>query len=79
MRLAIDRDLRTLNGSSGDYLPVTWLSQERIGSRAEAEVVINSSRRHGRAISPHSSLDPLTSLLFKQQHQLALNRAAFFA
>jgi hypothetical protein len=37
------------------------------------------SRRHRRAISPHSSLNPLTSLLFKQQHHLALNRAAFLA
>ncbi|UCH17346.1 MAG: hypothetical protein JSW36_16985 [Burkholderiales bacterium] len=37
------------------------------------------SRRHGSAISPHGSLNPLTSLLFEQQHHLALNRAAFLA
>jgi hypothetical protein len=37
------------------------------------------SRRHGSAISLHSSLNPLTSPLSNQQHHLALNQTAFLA
>lgn len=42
---------------------------------SEAKVVIETWRRHYNAVRPHSSLDYLTPLEFKQQHQPIPNRA----
>ena len=53
------------------------LSVEWIRSRAEAKVVIETWRLHFNAIRPHSSLNYLTPLEFKQQHHRVPNRAAF--
>jgi putative transposase len=51
------------------------LSLEWFRSRAEAKVVIETWRRHYNAVRPHSSLDYLTPLEFKQQHPPNPNRA----
>jgi putative transposase len=53
------------------------LSVEWFRSRAEAKVVIETWRLHFNAIRPHSSLNYLTPLEFKQQHHRVPNRAAF--
>ena len=45
------------------------LSIEWFRSRAEAKVVIETWRLHFNAIRPHSSLNYLTPLEFKQQHR----------
>ena len=46
-------------------------------SCAEAKVVVEAWRLHFNAIRPHSSLNYLTPLEFKQQHHPVPNRAAF--
>jgi putative transposase len=51
------------------------LSLEWFRSRAEAKVVIETWRRHYNAVRPHSSLDYLTPIEFKQQHPTNPNRA----
>jgi len=51
------------------------LSVEWFRSRAEAKVVIEAWRLHFNAIRPHSSLNYLTPLEFKQQHHPIPNRA----
>ena len=51
------------------------LSLEWFRSRAEAKVVIEAWRLHFNAIRPHSSLNYLTPLEFKQQHHPIPNRA----
>jgi putative transposase len=53
------------------------LSVEWFRSRAEAKVVIETWRLHFNAIRPHSSLNYLTPLEFKQQHHPVPNRAVF--
>ena len=53
------------------------LSIEWFRSRAEAKVVIETWRLHFNVIRPHSSLNYLTPLEFKQQHHTVPNRAAF--
>ena len=53
------------------------LSVERFRSRAEAKVIIETWCRHFNAIRPHSSLNYLTPLEFKQQHPLIPSRAVF--
>ena len=53
------------------------LSVERFRSRAEAKVVIETWRLHFNAVRPHSSLNYLTPLEFKQQHHPIPNRAVF--
>jgi len=53
------------------------LSLEWFRSRAEAAVVIEAWRRHYNAVRPHSSLNYLTPLEFKQHHQPQPNRAVF--
>jgi len=53
------------------------LSVEWFRSRAEAKVVIEAWRLHFNAIRPHSSLNYLTPLEFKQQHHPIPNRAVF--
>jgi putative transposase len=53
-----------------DCLSVEWFR-----SRAEAKVVIEAWRLHFNAIRPHSSLNYLTPLEFKQQHHPSPNRA----
>jgi putative transposase len=66
------------NGSNESFngkLPDECLSPEWFRSRAEAKVVIETWRRHYNAVRPHSSLDYLTPLEFKQQHQPIPNRA----
>ena len=51
------------------------LSVEWFRSRDEARVVIEAWRRHYNAVRPHSSLNYLTPLEFKQQHHPIPNRA----
>ena len=51
------------------------LSLEWFRSRDEARVVIETWRRHYNAVRPHSSLEYLTPLEFKQQHHPIPNRA----
>jgi len=51
------------------------LSIEWFRSRDEARVVIETWRRHYNAVRPHSSLDYLTPIEFKQQHHPIPNRA----
>jgi putative transposase len=51
------------------------LSVEWFRSRDEARVVIETWRRHYNAVRPHSSLNYLTPLEFKQHHQPIPNRA----
>ena len=51
------------------------LSIEWFRSRDEARVVIEAWRRHYNAIRPHSSLNYLTPLEFKQHHHPIPNRA----
>jgi putative transposase len=51
------------------------LSLEWFRSRAEAKVVVEAWRLHFNAIRPHSSLNYLTPLEFKQQHHPIPNRA----
>jgi putative transposase len=51
------------------------LSIEWFRSRDEARVVIEAWRRHYNAVRPHSSLNYLTPVEFKQQHQPVRNRA----
>jgi hypothetical protein len=46
-------------------------------SRAGATVAIQSSRQHGFAMRPHSSLACLTPLGFRQHHQVSRNRTIF--
>ena len=53
------------------------LSVEWFRSRAEAKVVIEAWRLHLNAIRPHSSLNYLTPLEFKQQHHPIHHRAVF--
>ena len=50
------------------------LSMEWFRSRAEAKVVIEQWRQHYNADRPHSSLDYLTPLMFKQQDPEQQNR-----
>ncbi len=66
------------NGSNESFngkLRDECLSLEWFRSRAEAKVVIETWRHHYNAVRPHSSLDYLTPLEFKQQHQPTPNRA----
>ena len=65
------------NESFNGKLRDECLSLEWFRSRAEAKVVIETWRRHYNAVRPHSSLNYLTPLEFKQQHQLTPNRAVF--
>jgi putative transposase len=53
------------------------LSLEWFRSRAEAKVVIETWRHHYNAVRPHSSLNYLTPIEFKQQHHPIPNRAVF--
>ena len=53
------------------------LSVEWFRSRPEAKVIIETWRLHFNAVRPHSSLNYLTPLEFKQQHHPVPNRAAF--
>jgi len=53
------------------------LSVEWFRSRAEAKVIIETWRAHFNAIRPHSSLNYLTPLEFKQQHHPLPYRAVF--
>ena len=66
-----ERQRRELNGKLRDEC----LSVEWFRSRAEAKVIIETWRRHFNAIRPHSSLNYLTPLEFKQQHHPVPNRA----
>ena len=60
----IQPDIESFNGKlRGECLSVEWFR-----SRAEAKVVIETWRLHFNAIRPHSSLNYLTPLEFKQQH-----------
>jgi putative transposase len=84
---------RGVSGNGHPYRDHTWqnandesfngklrdecLSVEWFRSRAEAKVVIETWRLHFNAIRPHSSLNYLTPLEFKQQHHPVPNRAAF--
>jgi len=43
--------------------------------RGEDKVVIETWRQHCHTVCPHNSLDYLTPLEFKQQHQPTPNRA----
>ena len=66
------------NGSNESFngkLRDECLSLEWFRSRAEAKVIIEAWRRHYNAVRPHSSLDYLTPIEFKQQHQPHPNRA----
>ena len=66
------------NGSNESFngkLRDECLSLEWFRSRAEARVVIETWRRHYNAVRPHSSLEYLTPLEFKQQHLPSPNRA----
>ena len=66
------------NGSNESFngkLRDECLSLEWFRSRAEARVVIETWRRHYNAMRPHSSLEYLTPLEFKQQHLPSPNRA----
>ena len=65
------------NESFNGRLRDECLSVEWFRSRAEAKVVIEAWRRHFNAIRPHSSLNYLTPLEFKQQHHPIPNRAVF--
>ena len=65
------------NESFNGRLRDECLSVEWFRSRAEAKVVIEAWRLHFNAIRPHSSLNYLTPLEFKQQHHPIRNRAAF--
>jgi len=56
------------NESFNGRLRDECLSVEWFRSRAEAKVVIEAWRLHFNAIRPHSSLNYLTPLEFKQQH-----------
>ena len=51
------------------------LSVEWFRSRREAKVIIETWRRHYNAVRPHSSLNYLTPIEFKQQHQF-INQGA---
>jgi putative transposase len=66
---------RAVKGGAASRLQC--LSIEWFRSRAEAKVVIETWRLHFNAIRPHSSLNYLTPLEFKQQHHPVHNRAAF--
>ena len=66
------------NGSNESFngkLRDECLSLEWFRSRAEAKVIIEAWRRHYNAVRPHSSLDYLTPIEFKQQHQAHAHRA----
>jgi putative transposase len=63
------------NESFNGRLRDECLSVEWFRSRAEAKVVIEAWRLHFNAIRPHSSLNYLTPLEFKQQHHPIPNRA----
>ena len=66
------------NGSNESFngkLRDECLSLEWFRSRAEARVVIETWRRHYNAMRPHSSLEYLTPLEFKQRHLPSPNRA----
>ena len=65
------------NESFNGRLRDECLSVEWFRSRAEAKVVIEAWRLHFNAIRPHSSLNYLTPLEFKQQHHPIPNRAVF--
>ena len=65
------------NESFNGRLRDECLSVEWFRSRAEAKVVIEAWRLHFNAIRPHSSLNYLTPLEFKQQHHPVPNRATF--
>jgi putative transposase len=61
----------SFNGKLRDEcLGVEWFR-----SRAKAKVVIETWRRYFNTIRPHSSLNYLTPLEFKQQHHSIPNRA----
>ena len=51
------------------------LSLEWFRSRREAKVIIETWRQHYNAVRPHSSLDYLTPLEFKQHHE-SINQPA---
>lgn len=51
------------------------LSLEWFRSRREAKVIIETWRRHYNAVRPHSSLEYLTPIEFKQRHQ-SINQGA---
>jgi putative transposase len=51
------------------------LSLEWFRSRREAKVVIENWRRHYNTVRPHSSLDYLTPIEFRQHHQ-SINQGA---
>jgi putative transposase len=51
------------------------LSVEWFRSRREAKVIIETWRRHYNAVRPHSSLDYLTPIEFKQHHKF-INQGA---
>ncbi len=60
----------SFNGKLRDeFLSVEWFR-----SRAEAKVVIETRRLHFNAVRPHSSLNYLTPLEFKQQHHPVPNQ-----
>jgi len=63
------------NESFNGRLRDECLSIEWFRSRAEAAAVIEGWRRHYNAVRPHSSINYLTPLEFKQQHQPVPNRA----
>jgi putative transposase len=67
-----------VNGSNESFngkLRDECLSLEWFRSRAEATVVIETWRRHYNVVRPPSSLNCLTPIEFKQQHQPIPNRA----
>ena len=67
--------LRSDNGPEFVSLAVLeWLAQAGIGT-ALAKIIIEAWRRHFNTIRPHSSLNYLTPLEFKQQHHPNPNRA----
>lgn len=63
------------NESFNGRLRDECLSVEWFRSREEARVVIEAWRRHYNAVRPHSSLNYLTPLEFKQHHHPIPNRA----
>jgi putative transposase len=67
----IQPDIESFNGKLRDEC----LSVEWCRSRAEAKVVIEAWRLHFNGVRPHSSLNYLTPLEFKQQHHRIPNRA----
>ena len=69
--------LKDLLSNAGMEVRDECLSVEWFRSRSEAKVVIETWRLHFNAVRPHSSLNYLTPLEFKQQHHPVPNRAVF--